>query len=294
MIDTDAGNEIDDQYALAYALARGDRLQLAALYAAPFRMRGLAVADSVDRAVDECRRVLALCQPRDQRPGQRQPPVLPGSRAYLERSGRPASSPAVDHLIATARDHSAASPLAVLALGCATNVAAALLHAPDIAPRLEVVWDAAYPHHWPWRNRSYNLEQDVRAANVLFGSRAQVVYIPGYYVAEQLTLSREEAGEHVRDVGEIGNYLWHLFPACPDGAACSHVMWDMANVAFVIEPTWLPARHIRAPRIGADLRWRRRATRRHITEVVDVDRDAIFGDFFSRLRTAFAPRVAHG
>ena len=285
VIDTDAGNEIDDQYALAYALAGADQLQVAAVYAAPFRREGLTVADSVDVAAAESERVLSHCAPAL----PQLPRVLAGSRRYLESTRRPPTSVAVDHLIATARDHDRAEPLTVLALGCATDVAAALLHAPDIAPRVEIVWDAAYPHHWPWRNRSYNLEQDLLAANVLLRSGARLVYIPGYYVAEQLALTREEADKHVRPAGEIGAYLWKLFPRCPHDRACSHVMWDIANVAYLIGPEWLQMRSIRAPRIDTDLRWRRRLTTCQIGEVVSVNRDAIFSDFFSRIRRAFTP-----
>lgn len=38
VVDTDAYNEIDDQFAIAYALGVQDRLRVQALYAAPFPM----------------------------------------------------------------------------------------------------------------------------------------------------------------------------------------------------------------------------------------------------------------
>ena len=37
MVDTDAANEIDDQFALTYAVLRRDRLAIEAVYAAPFQ-----------------------------------------------------------------------------------------------------------------------------------------------------------------------------------------------------------------------------------------------------------------
>lgn len=36
VIDTDAYNEIDDQYAISYLVKKSDKLKLQALYAAPF------------------------------------------------------------------------------------------------------------------------------------------------------------------------------------------------------------------------------------------------------------------
>ena len=39
VLDTDTFNEIDDQYALAYMLLSADRLNVKAIYAAPFQMK---------------------------------------------------------------------------------------------------------------------------------------------------------------------------------------------------------------------------------------------------------------
>jgi len=255
-----------------------------AVYAAPFATSRFSLAESVQHAVRESRRIIVLCEPKEP------PGVFLGAVTYLPHHGLPATSAAVDHLIALARDpetieaSEAGQPLHVLAIGCATNIAAALLLAPDIARHVVVVWDAAYPHHWPWPNRSYNLEQDVRAARVLF-DRAQLVYIPGYQVAEQLTLTREEAEQHVAPCGKLGAFLWHLFPRCAPQDACSRVLWDIANIAYMIEPRWTPSHFVASPGLAADLSWRaRRWSRRQMREIHDVDRDAIFSDMFARLR----------
>ena len=42
-LDTDTFNEIDDQFAVAYALLSPERLQVEALYAAPFVGRAVAL-----------------------------------------------------------------------------------------------------------------------------------------------------------------------------------------------------------------------------------------------------------
>ena len=228
VIDSDAGNEIDDQFALAYALNASDQVETVAVYAAPFATSRFSVADRVRHALEECGRVVSLCNLREP------PTLLPGADAYLPTRALPATSPAADHLIAlasapaTVAASEAGRPLYVVVIGCTTNIAAALLLAPEIAGRIAVVGDAAYPHHWPWRNRSYNLEQDVRAARVLF-DRAPLVYIPGYQVAEQLTLMQEEAEQQVTPCGELGAFLWQLFPRCHPRQACSHVMWDIGQ-----------------------------------------------------------------
>lgn len=65
--------------------------------------------------------------------------VFEGSNGYLVSSTEPRRSPAVDHLIALARSCATDQPLYVAALGCVTNIASALLLAPDIVDRLVVV-----------------------------------------------------------------------------------------------------------------------------------------------------------
>ena len=57
VIDTDTRNEIDDQFALAWALLSRDQLQIEAIYAAPYsfqaRMRNIRQADRIRRRESE-------------------------------------------------------------------------------------------------------------------------------------------------------------------------------------------------------------------------------------------------
>ena len=61
VLDTDTYNEIDDQFALTYALLSPERIRLEAVYAAPFQ-NGLASspAQGMSRSYDEIVRLLAL------------------------------------------------------------------------------------------------------------------------------------------------------------------------------------------------------------------------------------------
>jgi len=318
VIDTDAANEIDDQFALAWALLSPTQLDVLAVYAAPFsfahRRAELphAMVDDkqfnppgtgMHRSFDEINKVYSLLGlPANGK-------VFRGSEGYLSSLAKPCRSEAVDHLIATARagdDGDDGKPLYVLALGCVTNIASALLLAPDIASRIVVVWTSGYPSHAPHINHSFNLEQDLLASQLLLDSGVPHVYLPGYHVGAQLRLSLPEMALHVKGRGAIGNYLYELFTHNPlwpmlgldrtqrvldrtprvlddTQRACSWVIWDVINIAWMLEPAWVPSEMVRTPRLDEGKRWRADSTRHLMREAHEVRRDLIFSDFFSKL-----------
>jgi purine nucleosidase len=301
VIDTDTANEIDDQFALAWALLAPEALHVQAVYAAPFsfahRRAQLPQApanappfnppgEGMQRSYDEIIRVfghLGIA------PNGR---VFAGSEQYLASLAQPVPSAACDHLIATARASPENETLYVLALGCVTNIASALLLAPDIAQRIVVVWTSGYPSSAPHVNDSFNLEQDLLASQVLLDSGVPLIYLPGYQVGAQLRLSLAEMDQHVRGRGAIGDELYRLFTHNPlwslspvdTSRPYSWVIWDVICVAWVLAPGWVPSTLVRTPRLDAGRRWQAAAGRHLMREAHAVDRDAIFNDFFDRLQ----------
>ncbi|MFM8610251.1 MAG: nucleoside hydrolase [Burkholderiaceae bacterium] len=307
VIDTDAANEIDDPFAIAWALLRPERLQVLGLYAAPysFAHRRAALphapadaapfctpAEGMARSADEIHRTLGLLQLPDDGRVQR------GSTGYLSDLSQPLRSDAVDHLIATARATPEGDTLYVVALGCVTNIASALLLAPDIAQRIAVVWTSGYPSHAPQVNHSFNLEQDLLASRWLLDSGVPHVYLPGFHVGAQLRLSLAEMERHVQPCGAIGAYLHRLFTHNPlwpllglqhlqDGCTPhSWVIWDVINIAWLLQPDWVPSDLVRTPGLTDDKRWQRLPQRHWMREAHAVQRDAIFNDFFNALQQA--------
>jgi purine nucleosidase len=309
LIDTDAANEIDDQFALAWALLSPDQLDVVAVYAEPFsfahRAHALphAPADAapfnppgvgMERSYEEILNVYDKL--RLPSAGK----VFRGSARYLPGRTTPVHSEAVDHLIATARAHEGDQPLYVVALGCVTNIASALLIAPDIIDQIVVVWTSAYPSHAPQHNHSFNLEQDLFASQYLFDCGVPHVYLPGYHVGAQLRLSLPEMERFVQGTGPIGDYLhqlythnplWPIFgtdPAKALAGAYSWVIWDVINIAWLLNPAWVPSSLVRTPILGDDGYWQvaREADRHLMREAYAVERDAIFGDFFAKLKNA--------
>ena len=303
VIDTDAANEIDDQFALAWALLSPE-IEVEAIYACPFSFahrRGAvpaapadarafsAPAIGMERSYEEILRVCDLLG------GGVHSRVFRGSAGYLQALDAPLHSAAVDHLIATARGMHGDEPLYVVAIGCATNVASALLLAPDIAHKIVVVWTSGYPSCSPQRNNSFNLEQDMLASTWLLDSGVPLVYLPGYQVGAQLRLSLPEMERFVKGRGPkggaIGDYLYQLFTHNPlweivgfEGyVGYSWVMWDLINFAWLINPAWVPSEIVSTPLLLPDKRWQSDPARHPMREAYAVQRDAIFRDFFKKL-----------
>lgn len=307
VIDTDPGNEVDDQFAVAWALLRPDRLRVRALLAAPWRSDEQVYAVT-DPDVDRGRHVRPTRPAVSAEQGQRlavaelrrlvevtgvDVPVHEGATAFLSPGGVPAATPASEALTALAHEDRE-GPLYVLGLACATNLATALLRDPSVADRVCVVWTSAHPTWWPRPTASYNLSLDLRAGRLLFDSGVPLVYLPGYTVGEELRTTRPELEQHVKGVGAVGEHLWRTWEehwmTGSRQPGFSKVIWDLVNVAYVVDPSWLATELLPSPVLGDDLRWRRQPGRHLVREAHDLDRDACFGDLFRVLReTAVKP-----
>jgi purine nucleosidase len=277
VLDTDTYNEIDDQFALVYALL-SPKLHLEAVYAAPyFNDRSTGPADGMEKSYEEILRIL------DRLAVNPDGLVFRGSTRYLPSTREAVKSPAAHDLIARALAPRQ-GPLYVLAIGAITNVASALLLEPRIAERIVVVWLGGHPYYWP-RTDEFNLKQDVPAAQVLFDCGVPLVHIPCVNVAEHMRTTLPEMQAYVRGRGPIGDYLYGIFEAYhADHYAYSKVIWDMTTVAWVNEPAWVPTDLAPAPVLRDDVTWGPADATRHQVRVArTVNRDAIFRDIFRKL-----------
>jgi len=310
VIDTDLTNEIDDEFALVYALLSPARLNVLAIHAAPHSLspelvemgalselatrmlaedataRGIGLRNvpsrppgpSMDAAFERAKEIAVLLDV--------QPPdgIQRGAPRFLPDAKTPVPSDAVRNLIEIA-SQPRSTKLVVIANGAITNVASALLEDPSLAERIVVIWTAAYPSFWPRSNASFNLVQDVDAARVVFESGVELIYVPGYYVAEKLRVSRPEMVEYVQGRGPTGHFLFDLYEGHPlfgSHHAKSKVLWDLATVAFVIDSSWFQTHTVPARTFDATLRWTA-GTGSPLLEAIDLDRDRVFRDFYDKL-----------
>ena len=330
VIDTDTANEIDDQFALAWALLSQDVLKIEGIYAVPYsfgiyregliRTRDLLrdggeIPLELQRFVGWIKRLnaqdrrpedISFCTPAEgmeesyqeilnvfDKMNLKPKNIYRGSERYLTSYDEPIQSDAADHLIerALASDEL----LYVVAIGALTNVASALLKAPEIAERIVVTWTAGYPSMTPLYNASFNMEQDMLASKLLFDSGVPLVYLPGFYLGSQLRLSLEEMKTYFKAKGAIGDYLYYLYthnPLHEQRAIEGHfgrtwVIWDLINFAWLLNPAWVPSRLVETPSLGDDQFWHLDGKNNHLMrEAYEIDRDSIFRDFFAKLEAA--------
>lgn len=95
-------------------------------------------------------------------------------------------------------------PLFVCLLGALTDLAIALKKEPKIAERLTAVWIGG--GDYPDGGDEFNLKQDIRAAQMVFGSAVPLWQIPrGVYKTMEISLA--ELIYKIKPCGQIGAYL---------------------------------------------------------------------------------------
>ncbi len=277
VLDTDTYNEIDDQFALVYALLSSERLKLEAVYAAPFHnKRSSGPEEGMEKSYEEILRVLERMNHRDENF------VFKGSRQWMAASEQPVRSEAAADLIARAKADRD-GPLYVVAIGAPTNVASAIAAAPEIIERIVVVWLGGQPLNWHWAGE-FNLQQDMVSSRLLFDSGVALVLLPCLNVAEHIKTTQAEMERFVKGRGAIGDYLFQIYSDySPDHFARSKEIWDLAPLAWLVNPDWMQSALVPSPLLTNERTWSHDPRRHFIREVLSLRRDAIFGDLFQKL-----------
>ncbi|WNR42738.1 nucleoside hydrolase [Paenibacillus roseipurpureus] len=279
VLDTDTFNEIDDQFAVVYALQSPERLQVEAFYAAPF-FNDLSTGpkDGMEKSYYELHKIVKLMN-------RTEIPIYKGSESYLSGPEAPVESEAARNLVERAMQSSPEDPLYVVAIAAITNVASAILMEPRIIENIVVVWLGGHGLHW-MDTREFNLEQDIHAARVVLDSGVPLVLIPCHDAASNLKTTLTEIEAYVKGSGAIGHYLYETFRDChPDHFAYSRVIWDISTIAYLVDERNTPSVLISSPVLSDDARWSIDHSRHLIRYVQHIKRDPVFRDLFLKLRT---------
>ena len=276
VLDTDTYNEVDDQFALVQALLSPDKLDVEAIYAAPFHNnRSSGPADGMERSYDE---ILRLLERLDRSPDGW---VFRGSTRYLDADLEPVRSEAALDLVE--RGMASEETLYVVAIGAITNVASALLLEPRLVEKIVVVWLGGNALYWPTA-REFNLMQDVPGAQVLFDCGVPLVMLPCMGVVTHLHTTVPELETYVAGRGAIGDYLVETVKGYhADHKGWSKVIWDMAAIAYLLDPSWTPTDLVHSPILTDGMTWSVDASRHMIRCASYVHRDPIFRDLFDKL-----------
>ena len=276
ILDTDAFNEIDDQFAIVQSLLSTDQLELEAIYPAPFHNnRSKCAEDGMEKSYEEILRLINTMKIPNVRTIPR------GSKQFLEMNQKAEDSEVAQDLIERAQAEE--SPLYVVAIGAATNIASAILLKPEIIKNIVVIWLGGQPHHLQ-RAHEFNLQQDPYASRVLFDCGVPLLQIPCQGVASHLITTTSELDSYLSKKGQIGDYLIDIFKNYANNPfGWSKVIWDISAPAWLINPDWVSSSYVHSPILTDQLKYVIDPNRHTIRVANKVDRDAIFADLFRKI-----------
>lgn len=280
IINTDAKNEADDQFAIVHALL-SPTLDVRGIVPAHFGVR------RTDRSLEESREEVDLLLELMGLSGK--VVVADGARAALMTATTPAPSAGSRLIIDEAMKDE--GTLFVAFLGPLTDMASALLEEPRIQDRdVIVVWvgGPSYDGILPGYEPEFNLSNDVIAANVVMDSRITVWQIP-MSVYTMVSVGHEELREKVEPLGDLGGYLVQQLVEYnehePDMMMDFRSLGDSPAIGAVINPLGALWRERPAPFFDSHSRMKPRDPSRRLIRVCEtIDVRWLLEDMFSKLR----------
>ena len=274
IVNTDAKNEADDQYAIVHAVLTPS-----------FDLHGIIPAhygtiksdNSLKESHDETMLLLRLMGlENDVR-------VEDGAPLAIPDESTPADSPGARLIIDEAMKDDD-RPLHVAFYGPLTDMASALLIEPKIAERnVRVLWIGGGA--WPNGGREYNLSNDIHAANVVMKSNLEVWQIPRS-TYRTMSVGYAELIEKIYPQGEIGKYLIdqlieHNARTRPEMEYRS--LGDSPCIGIILDPecgafTWRPA-----PTFDPQMHYIHSGQYRPIRVYENVNTRFIHEDLFAKL-----------
>jgi len=250
IINTDAKNEADDQYAIVHALL-SPTLDIRGLVAAHFG------TERSSRSMEESREEIDLLLELMGRAGD--VPVANGAAAALPDLTTPADSPGARLIIEESTRASEDDPLFVAFLGPLTDMATAILLDPAIVDRpVVVVWIGGMGHGGldpSYTGIEFNLRNDIPAANVVLDSGITVWQVPAN-VYSAVSVGYAELEEKIGGTSKLADYLisqlveWNA--ARHTEALEFRSLGDSPAVSLILNPRGGDFRTIPSPRFDEE------------------------------------------
>ena len=263
IIDTDAANEVDDQWAIALALGFPERLKIEGFVAAHFGQRGGTNGIAKSRASIEATLAAA---------GMTGKFLIKDGSDPLVYRDRVAESAGVDFIIEQARTASPENPLWLVLLGPATDAVVALLKDPAIADRVVMFWHGR--SDWPARCANFNALNDPLATQLLFELPCRFVL---FDTGANLTMPMAECAQRIGSAGPLGKFLYAIRQRSAYASRADKGMFDLGDIAAIIDPNrickWETSP---APSVQFDFHYDFTRTNGALIRITSIERDASF------------------
>ena len=280
IIDTDAKNEADDQFAIVHALL-SPSLEVRGLIPAHFG------SSRSNRSMEESREEIDLLL--DLMDLQGKVTVANGAPYAVPDERTPQDSPGARLIVAESRLATPEDPLFVAFLGPLTDMASAILLDPELVRRpVVVIWigGVGYGGVETYPGVEFNLGNDIAAANVVFDSGITVWQVPSN-VYSQVSVSYAELEAEIGGTSALADYLirqmveWNA-TYHPEPIE-SRSLGDSPAVSLMLFPRGGTFRRVPAPRFGREGHYLPGSG--HPIRVVEaVDVRFLIGDMFAKIR----------
>ena len=273
ILDTDTYNEVDDQFALAFALL-SDKVELLSVNAAPFKnSRSVSPADGMEKSYNEILNIMKLMGK------EGAVPVYRGSDAWLSDKNVPIESDAARNIVNTVM--ASDETVYIVAIGAITNVASALIIEPAIAEKACVVWLGGHSNEWE-HTREFNMVQDVKSSQTVLDSGIPFIQIPCAGVCDHLATTIPELEACIGGKNKLCDYLVEIVKGYTRDPYCwSKVIWDVSAIAALVTPEALDSVIIPTPILTDNSLYATDLSRHHMMYVRSLNRDRIFRALFN-------------
>lgn len=279
IINSDAKNEADDQFAIVHALLT-PKFIIKGLIGAHFGCRH--TNDSMEKSYYECARILKIMNMSEK------VKVIRGAKSAVKSKNDFEYSEGARLIVEEALSEDVC-PLFVIFLGPITDLACAYLKEPQIAGRFTAIWIGG--GQYPGGGSEFNLSNDINAANIVFSSLIDLWQVPVDAYA-QMMISLTELQTKVAPCSKIGEYLFQQlvefnnqasdYPDWPLGE--SWCLGDSAAIGLMMDPHFCKYKLRLAPFIDRNMNYHYEENSREIRVYDSIDSRFVLEDFFAKLR----------
>ena len=282
IFDSDTFNEMDDQYAIAYALGC-DKMEVVAINAALFfNGRCSGFADGMEKSYEEIGRVLKVCH----RDGMVE--TFRGCPSPISEKGEfvPVDSPASRNIIKVANESD--ELVYILTTGACTNVSSAIMMDPSIKDKICVIWLGGNCLEFGF-TEEFNLKQDYMAGQYLLDCGVNLVLLPAVGKEDhgtQQLLATDEDLAHIKGDSDACVFFRDTLPdefraeTLANAGRFIRIIWDIAAPAAISVPDAFDFSVIPSPIFGDDKQYAFDDSRHKIIYMERLRPPMIFKDAF--------------
>lgn len=280
ILDCDTTKEVDDQFAIAYALG---------LPTETLDVRGVVSCQNTtahgpasrDMYQEEAERVVALCG------GGL--PCVPGAARPMENRRTPVGSEGLDFLVEEARR----GPLSMISTGPATDAASLFLVASEVMSNVQLIWLGGFGSSESYRRFKFgelNGRPDIAAWRVLLEAQVDLLQVPGCPGPAKVVVRAKPYAENLRALGRpVTGYLAEILVGWGEGyegdldPRGEEILWDVSCVATVADPGVVRMEEITVPTLDAAGAYDFSRRGRTVDTLVDVNAPGVLKGLWEAL-----------